>query len=113
MVIERFSQNILNSGLFRLYIGTGFFATLIFFVINSELFTPMEMIVGIMMVTVGLKGITNIMFSLIILLFSLENKKTQLDYEYNEEKIDAMLRQLNMNDIIEANEKQQNENKEG
>ncbi len=35
MVIERFSQNVVSSGLFKIYIATGFFATLIFFVINA------------------------------------------------------------------------------
>ncbi len=106
MVIERFSQNVLNSGLFRLYIGAGFFATLIFFVINAELFTPTEMIVGVVIITIALKGISNVMFSLIILLFSLENKKTELDYKYNEEKIDEMLNQLNIKEVIEANKKE-------
>ena len=66
MIVERFSQNVLNSGLFRFYIATGFFATLIFFTINADLFTPIEMILGIIMVTIILKGISNMMFSLII-----------------------------------------------
>ena len=46
MVIEKFSQTVINSGIFRLYIATGFFATLIFFVLNAELFTPFEMILA-------------------------------------------------------------------
>ncbi len=109
MVIERFSQNVLNSGLFRLYIATGFFATLIFFVINSELFTPMEIVVWIVSITIFLKGVSNIMFSLLILLFSLDNKRTELEYKYNEEKIDAMLNELNIKEIIELNKKQKEE----
>lgn len=104
MVVERFSQNVINSGLFRLYIGTGFFATLIFFVINAELFTPLEMIIGIMAITTILKGISNIMLSMIISLFSLENKKTEIEFNYNEEKIDAMMNELNVQDIV-ASEK--------
>lgn len=112
MVVERFSQNVLNSGVFRLYIGTGFFATLIFFVINADLFTPIEMIIGIIGVTILLKGLTNIMFSLVILLFSLENKRSELDFKYNEEKIDAMLNELNIKEIIAFNEKEKNKAKE-
>lgn len=104
MVVERFSQNVINSGLFRLYIATGFFSTLIFFVINAELFTPMEMIIGILGITIILKGISNIMLSLIISLFSLENKRAEIDFNYNDEKIDAMMNELNVQDII-ANEK--------
>lgn len=103
MVIEKFSQNVINSGLFKLYIATGFFATLIFFVINADLFTPIEMLVGIIGVTVILKGISNMMLSLIILLFNFENKQEELDFKYNSEKIDAMLAELSINDATTAN----------
>lgn len=96
MVVEKFSQGVVNSGIFRLYIATGFFATLIFFVINADLYTPLEMIFGIIAVTVILKGISNMMLSLIILLFSLDNKRSELDFKYNEEKIDAMLAELSV-----------------
>jgi len=96
MVVEKFSQGVVNSGIFRLYIATGFFATLIFFVINADLYTPLEMIFGIIAVTVILKGISNMMLSLIILLFSLDNKRSELDLKYNEEKIDAMLAELSV-----------------
>lgn len=105
MVVERFSQNVVNSGVFRLYIATGFFATVIFFVINADLFTPFEMILGIVGVTIALKGISNLMLSLVISFFSLDNRKQELNFKYNEEKIDAMLNELNVQEIISANEK--------
>lgn len=98
MVVERFSQNVINSGIFRLYIATGFFATLIFFVINADLYTPMEMIFGIVGVTIVLKGVSNMMLSLIILLFNLDNKKKELEFKYNEEKINAMMAELGVQD---------------
>ncbi|XOB61599.1 hypothetical protein ACMC56_13470 [Campylobacterota bacterium DY0563] len=98
MVVERFSQNVINSGIFRLYIATGFFATLIFFVINADLYTPLEMIFGIIGVTIVLKGLSNMMLSLIILLFNLDNKRKELDYKYNEEKINAMMAELGVQD---------------
>lgn len=98
MVVERFSQGVINSGVFRLYIATGFFATLIFFVINADLFTPLEMIFGIVGVTIILKGVSNMMLSLIILLFSLDNKKAEFDFRYNEEKINAMMAELGVQD---------------
>ncbi|RXJ90216.1 hypothetical protein CRV01_03385 [Arcobacter sp. CECT 8983] len=106
MVVERFSQNLINSGIFKLYIATGFFATLIFFVINADLFTPMEMIFGIMGVTIVLKGVTNMMLSLIILLFNLDNKREELKHKYNEDKIDAMLAELSVQDAQEKVDKQ-------
>ncbi|RXJ87929.1 hypothetical protein [Arcobacter sp. CECT 8985] len=107
MIVEKFSQNVINSGIFRLYIATGFFATLIFFVVNAELFTPLEMVFGIVGVTVVLKGVSNMMLSLIILLFNLDNKRTELDFKYNSEKIDAMLAELSIKDAASAGEKKE------
>ncbi|MBP7742198.1 MAG: hypothetical protein KA073_02355 [Aliarcobacter sp.] len=103
MIIERFSQTVVNSGIFRVYTATGFFATLIFFTINADFFTPIEMILGIILVTVALKGISNIMLSLIISLFSLENKRSEFEFKYNEEKIQAMLNELSVKDVLDAN----------
>ncbi|RXJ99588.1 hypothetical protein CRU98_06055 [Arcobacter sp. CECT 8986] len=107
MIVEKFSQNVVNSGIFKLYIATGFFATLIFFVINAELFTPLEMLFGIVGVTVVLKGVSNMMLSLIILLFNLDNKRKELDFKYNSEKIDAMLAELSIQDAANAGEKKE------
>lgn len=98
MVVEKFSQGVLNSGILRLYIATGFFATLIFFVINSDLFTPIEMIFGVIAVTIVLKGISNIMLSLIIVLFSLDNKRQELEFKHTSDKIDALLADLTIQD---------------
>lgn len=103
MIIERFSQTVINSGLFKLYIATGFFASLIFFVVNADLFTPIEMILGIILITIVLKGISNIMLSLIISLFSLDNKRSEFDFKYNEEKIQVILNELSVQDVIDAN----------
>lgn len=94
MLIERFSQNLINSGVFKIYIAIGFFATLIFFVVNSELFSPIEMILGSILITIILKGLSNLMLSLMVSSFSLENKKAEFDFKYNEEKINILLNQL-------------------
>ena len=102
MVIERFSQTVINSGVFRFYIATGFFATLIFFIINADLFTPMEMILGIILITIVLKGVSNMMLSLIISLFSLENKRNEFNFKYNEEKIQLMLNELTVKDVSDS-----------
>lgn len=104
MVVEKFSQSVINSGIFRLYIATGFFATLVFFVINADLFTPLEMVMGIIGVTIVLKGLSNMMLSMIVLLFDLENKREELNLKYHAEKIDAMLHELNVQDNEKANE---------
>ena len=103
MIIERFSQTVINSGIFRLYIATGFFATLIFFVLNAELFTPFEMILGTILITIVLKGMSNLMLSLIISFFSLDNKRSEFDFKYNEEKIQVMLNELSVKEVIDIN----------
>ena len=103
MIIERFSQTVINSGIFRLYIATGFFATLIFFVLNAELFTPFEMILGTILITIVLKGMCNLMLSLIISLFSLYNKRSEFDFKYNEEKIQVMLNELSVKEVMDVN----------
>lgn len=94
MVVEKFSQNIINSGILRLYIATGFFAALIFFVINADLYTPIEMMFGIVAVTIILKGISNIMLALLVGLFSLDSKRDELEFKHNSDKIDSLLADL-------------------
>ncbi|NQY22610.1 MAG: hypothetical protein HRT41_01120 [Campylobacteraceae bacterium] len=105
MLVERFTQNMINSGLFRLYIASGFFATSVFFVINAELFSPLEMILGVIGVTIALKGITNLMLSMIILLFSLDNKKSEMEFTYQSERIDSLLSELKISTNTTENPK--------
>ncbi len=105
MIVEKFTQNFLNTGLFRLYIATGFFASLIFFTLNADYFTAMEMIIGIMGVTIFLKAISNIMLSMIVSLFSLDNKREEIEFKYNEERITSLLNELNVQEIANTNEK--------
>ena len=45
------------------------------------------------------------MLSLIISLFSLENKRNEFNFKYNEEKIQLMLNELTVKDVIDANSK--------
>lgn len=94
MVVERFSQNVINSGVFRLFIAIGFFATLIFFVVNADYYTPLEMIAGVLGVTVLLKGVSNVMLGVIVTLFSLQNKEEEFNFKYNKEKIDMLISEL-------------------
>lgn len=111
MVIERFSQDLINSGIFKIYIAIGFFATLIFFIVNVELFTPVEMILGSILITLFLKGLSNLMLSLMVSSFSLDNKRAEFDFKYNEEKINILLNQLVAKDIDEqANQNGVNNN---
>jgi len=106
VVVERFSHNLINTGIFKVYIAIGFFATLIFFIFNTELFSPLQMLFGAILVTVLLKGCSNLMLSFIVEHFSLESKKQEFDTKYNEEKLALILNQYS---IDELNEKEQEE----
>ena len=112
MVVERFSQNLINTGIFKIYIAIGFFATIIFFTFNSELFSPLPMLFGAILVTVTLKGFSNLMLSFIVNNFSLDQKRMEFDNRYNEDKINLLLNQLVVKDIKEdkENDEQSNEN---
>ena len=111
MVVERFSQNLINTGIFKIYIAIGFFATIIFFTFNSELFSPLQMLFGAILVTVTLKGFSNLMLSFIVNNFSLEQKRMDFDNRYNEDKINLLLNQLATKDMTghKENEELSNE----
>lgn len=107
MVVERFSQNLINTGIFRIYIAIGFFATIIFFTFNAELFSPLQMLFGAILVTVTLKGFSNLMLSFIVNNFSLDQKRMDFDNRYNEDKISLLLNQLATKDLREDKENEE------
>lgn len=107
MVVERFSQNLINTGIFKIYIAIGFFATIIFFTFNSELFSPLQMLFGAILVTVTLKGFSNLMLSFIVNNFSLDQKRMDFDNRYNEDKISLLLNQLATKDLREDKENEE------
>ena len=43
------------------------------------------------------------MLSLIISLFSLDNKRNEFDFKYNEEKIQVMLNELSVKEVMDVN----------
>ncbi|MCK9162066.1 MAG: hypothetical protein GX118_00675 [Arcobacter butzleri] len=106
MIIERFSQSVIGSGILRLYVAVGFFASLIFFVLNADHYSPMEMLVWMIVITIALKGIAYLMLSMIILLFSLENKKAEMEYYSKASEIEQMLADLVMKEAESDSQKQ-------
>jgi hypothetical protein len=96
MAVESFSRKVVSSGVLHTYIATGFFATLIFFVLNSHLFTPMEMMFGTIVVTIALKGVSNLMLSLIILLFDLTNAQEQHKFKLSEDRLNILLNEMSV-----------------
>ena len=43
------------------------------------------------------------MLSLIISLFSINNKRSEFDFKYNEEKIQVMLNELSVKEVMDVN----------
>jgi len=96
MVIEKFSQKVVSSNLINTYVATAFFATVIFFIINANIYTPLEMISGVILVTVAFKGISNMMFSLVVLLVNLDSDEKSLEFEKTTSKINSLLNELQL-----------------
>ena len=94
MDIEKFSNNIVRSNILTTYVATAFFATLIYFVINANLYTPIEMVFGVIISTVFFKSIGNIMFSLLIALFNLQNKEEEMAFDKLSTNVEGLLNDL-------------------
>ncbi len=98
MVIESFSRKVLRSGMLNTIVAAGFFSTLIFFILNTHLFTPLEMVFGTIIATIAFKGLSNIMLSLVILLYNLQNNQEARHFKVEEEKLDLLMNELKMRD---------------
>jgi hypothetical protein len=96
MIIENFSKQIFSSKIVDTYVATAFFATLIFFVLNANVYTPLEMIAGVIFITITFKGLCYIMISLVILLFNLNNKKESIEFDQVSARIDGLLNDLSL-----------------
>lgn len=94
MVIQAFSKKFLSSRLLDTYVAASFFGTIIFFVLNSDYYTPFEMIFWVVFVTVAFKGLANIMFSLLISLIQLDNEQDKLEFEKSSNKLDSLVNDL-------------------
>lgn len=73
---------------------TSFFITLIFFVLNANLFTPIEIIVSIIFITMFFKGLSHFVLSLIIRYVELRNEEEHLNFKNVTGRIDRLLEQV-------------------
>ena len=94
MVIEKFSKKMVDSGIFNTYVATAFFASLIFFVLNSSVFTPLEMMFGIVTMTIIFKGVANIMLSMTISLVSLDNQEDHVSFKKDSDTLESLVNDL-------------------
>jgi len=96
LLVEDFSSRVLRSNIVNTYVATAFFATLIFFILNANSYTPLEMMTGIVLVTIAFKGISNMMLSLVILLFNLQRKDESLEFEKSASNVNSLLNDLSL-----------------
>ena len=94
MITEAFSKKIVASGLLDTYVAASFFATLIFFVLNSNIYTPLEMIIGVVLVTIAFKSVANIMLSMAISLVNLESEEDSIEFEKSSIKLESLVNDL-------------------
>jgi hypothetical protein len=94
VLVESFSKKMLESKIFDTYVAAVFFATLIFFVLNIDNYTPFEMIFWIMVATVGFKGVANIMLSLTIALVDIDNEEVAVSFENESNKLESLVNDL-------------------
>ena len=110
MVIQNFSKKMIKSKIFDTYVAAVFFATLIFFVLNMNSFTPIEILAGVMLVTIAFKGIANIMFSMTISFVNFDNLSNAVDFEKSANEVETLVNELSLKQATmkEMREKSQN-----
>ena len=96
MNIEKFSNKLVSSNITNTYVAAAFFATLIYFTINSNLYTPLEILFGVVFATIFFKGIANIMFSLVIVLFNLKNQEEEIAFDKLSTRVEGLLSDLSL-----------------
>lgn len=109
MLVENFTNRLLNSRIIDTYVATAFFATLIFFILNAHAYTPIEMMVGVVFVTVAFKGLSHMMISLIVLLYNFDNKKEAASFDETSSRIDGLLNDLALQQTKIKSQKSQHE----
>lgn len=109
MVIEKFSKRMLDSRIFNSYVATAFFSSLIFYVLHASLFTPLEMIFGIITATILFKGVANMMLSLTISLVNLDNQEDQVAFKKDSDTLESLVNDLAIQEAaIQSNKSNKN-----
>lgn len=109
MTINDFAKKMVGSGIFNTYVATVFFSSAIFFVLNASIFTPLEMIFGIVLTTIIFKGVANIMLSMTISLVDLDNQQDQVDFKKSSDNLESLVNDLAIQEAaIQSNKNNKN-----
>jgi hypothetical protein len=96
VLVEEFSNKVLRSKIIDTYVAAAFFAVIIFFTLNADLYTPIEMLFSVIFVTVAFKGLAHMMAALIILLYDFDNKKESIELGEVSSRINGLLNDLSL-----------------
>jgi hypothetical protein len=96
VLVENFTNRVLTSRIIDTYVATAFFATLVYFVLNAHAYTAIEMIFGVVLVTIAFKGLSHMMLSLVVLLYNFDNKKESAAFDETKSRIDGLLNDLSL-----------------
>ena len=105
MIVEKFSNKIIASRLFNTYVAASFFAVVIFFVLNINGFTAIEMMVGVIISTIVFKSLANTMLSMTISLLNLDNKEEAVKFEEAADRIESLVKDLAIQDAAIQSQK--------
>jgi uncharacterized membrane-anchored protein len=96
VLVEEFSNKVLRSKIINTYVATAFFAVIIFFTLNADSYTPVEMLFGVIFVTIAFKGLSHMMIALIILLYDFDHKKESMELGEVSSRINGLLNDLSL-----------------
>jgi hypothetical protein len=94
MIVEKFFNAILKSKIIDIYVAIAFIATAVFFIMNISLYTPFEILVGIVLVTLSFKGLAYLMVSFVIMFFDLKQKEDSVQLQQKLAKLDSLVDEL-------------------
>lgn len=88
-----------RSKIFDTYVATVFFAMLVFFVLNMNSFTPLEIIFSVMIATIAFKGIANIMFALTISFVTFDKLDDAMEFEKAAGRVETLANELSIKQV--------------
>jgi len=104
-MVENFFFKIIKTKFIDFYVATAFFATVIFFILNISLYTPIEILMGIIIVTLIFKGLAHLIVSIILMFYDLNKIEQNLEYKKKLNKLETLVNELS---IQQAKIKNQN-----
>ena len=94
IVVENFTRRVLQSRILNIYVAMAFFATTIFFVLNPDNYTVLEVIFAVIIVTIAFKSFANLMFAMSVAFVNLDNTEDSIEFEKSSSKLDSLVNDL-------------------